>query len=124
MSNSTQHTSFKHGGLISKGPLSLVTGLFVGLALSAFSLAASAADTSNDQSAQPAQPSRSPAYQKRLDAERAAEDQRDRDHAIQEQARQEELELKKIRADRAAQRNAAAAAARQQQQQQQQQQKQ
>lgn len=118
MSKSNQQTTFKKSKVISKSPLFLVSGLFVGLALSAFSGIASAAD---DQAAQPA---RSAAFQKRLDAEKAAEDQRDRDHAIQEQARKEELELKKFRAERAAQRNAAAAAAKQQQQQQEEQQRQ
>jgi hypothetical protein len=121
MSKVNQQTISKHSGIISKSPLLLVSGLCVGLALSAFSGIASAADTSNDQAAQP---TRSPAFQKRLDAEKAAEDQRDRDHALQEQARKEEIELKRFRAERAAQRNAAAAAAKQQEEQQRQQQQQ
>jgi hypothetical protein len=114
MSKSTQQTSFKQGGFISKSPLYLLTGLFVGFTLSAFSINASAEDTA----AAPANASgRSASFQKRLDAEKRAEDQRDRDHAFQEQARLDELELRRVRAERAKQRNDAYASKQQGQQQ-------
>ena len=98
---------------ISKNSPSLFAGVLASIVLLSFSTNSSA-DTSNDQSAQSG---RSAAFQKRVQAEQAAEDQRERDYKLEEQAMQEELELKKIRAERAAQRNAAAAAAKQQQQQ-------
>jgi type IV secretory pathway VirB6-like protein len=112
-----QQTFFKLGYIIFKSSRSLCVGLFVVLAFLASSEMAVAADD------QAAQSSRSPEFQKRIDAEKAAEDQRDRDFALQEQARKESAELSRLRAERAAQRNAAAAAAKQQEEQQQQQQK-
>lgn len=48
---------------------------------------------------------RSPEFQRRVDREQAAEDLRDRNSRIQEQQNKEERELKRLRAERAAQRN-------------------
>ena len=113
MNNKNPQSSSKHGGFISKNPILLVTGLllvtgfFMGSALSVFSSNASADDAA-------AQSTRSPLFQKRLDAEKAADEQRDHAYALQEQSRLEELEIKRLRAERATQRNAAAAAAKQQ----------
>jgi hypothetical protein len=117
MGKSIQHISFQQ-----KQPsLWSLSGFFVALALSVFSFSARAVDASNAPSAyqefqgQSTQPARSASFQKRVAAEQMADEQRARDYALQEQARLEELELRKIRAERAAQRNAAAAAAKQQQ---------
>lgn len=57
---------------------------------------------------------RRPEFQKRIDREMAAEDARDRNIKIQEQQRLEQLELKKLRKERADQRAAQREAAKQQ----------
>lgn len=48
---------------------------------------------------------RSPEFQRRIDREQSAEDLRDRNSRIQEQQNKEERELKRLRAERATQRN-------------------
>jgi len=123
MGTYTQQTSFGLARLFSKRRLMLFTGLFVGLVLAG----CSSSGGSSSKSGSSNQQNRSPAFQKRVLAEEAAEDARDRNNQIQEQNRIEELELRRMRAERAAQRDAQRAARRaeyEQQQQQQQQQRQ
>jgi len=124
MIKSTRNIVVASGLHTSKKSISVFASIFLGLAISALPGSASAADPAPGQGQGQGQPQGQPApsavHQKRLDAEKANADRRERDYAIQDQANKEERELKKMRADR----NAAAAAARQQNQQQQQQQQQ
>lgn len=103
MRKNTQQATFKLGGLLFKNLGLMVTGLFLGLTLSACSSSGPSSKSSQNNP----QNSRSAEFQRRVDAEQAAEDQRDRNNQIQEQNRRDELELRKMRAERAAQRNAA-----------------
>jgi hypothetical protein len=86
----------------------LFIGLCAGLTLSSSSFGE--ADQKNSPDANAAQSGRSADFQRRLQAEQAAEDARDRNAKVQEQARLEEVELQKTRTERAAQRNAQRAA--------------
>jgi hypothetical protein len=108
MSNHSQQTKFKSAGLFYKSQFLLFTAIFMGLALTACS-----SSGSNKKSSQN---NRSSEFQRRIQAETDAEDQRDRNAQVQEQTRMEELQLRRLRADRAAQRNAQRAAAAQQDQ--------
>ncbi len=106
MSNHSQQTNCTSTGLFSKRQLILLTAIFMGLTLTACSSSGSNKKSSSQN--------RTPEFQKRIQAETDAEDQRDRNAQVQEQTRLEEIQLRKLRADRAAQRNAARAAAAQQ----------
>jgi hypothetical protein len=98
MNKSTQQTSFKLAGLISKSPLLLVTGIFFGIMLSACS-------SGGSSKAYSAQSNRSPEMQRQLQLEQAADDQRDHEDQLKEQSRSENVYMNAIRANRAAQRN-------------------
>jgi hypothetical protein len=105
MSKNSQQTNLNSAGLFSKSQFVLFTALFMGLTLSACSSSGSNKKSSSSSSSSSSQ-NRSPEFQKRLQAESDAEDARDRNAKVQEQTRLEELELMRLRADRAAQRNA------------------
>jgi len=120
MRANSHQTNFKFSKRISRNLLVISTGISMCIAFSAFSGNACAADSDNDASAQQ---SRSQAFQKKVQAEKDAEDKLEHDFALQEQARKEQDELSRIRAERAKARNERAAAAKLQEQQQQQQQK-
>jgi predicted component of type VI protein secretion system len=107
MKNSSQKANFKSAGLFAKSQFILLTAFITGLTLTACSSSGSSNSSSQNNSSD---------FQRRIQAETAAEDQRDRNAQIQEQTRMEEVQLRKLRADRAAQRNAQRSAASQQDQ--------
>jgi len=98
MSKNSQQTNLNSAGLVTKSQFLLFTAIFMGLTLTACS-----SSGSNKKSASQ---NRSPEFQRRLQAESDAEDARDRNAKVQEQTNMENQELRKLRADRAAQRNA------------------
>jgi len=116
MSKNSQQTILGIGKLIAKSHLLLIAGLVVGLTLSACGSTGGSGSKSSS-SGPSSQQNRSAEFQRRLLQEQAAEDARDRNAQIQEQTRLEEVELQRMRAERAAQRNAAREAAAQQNQQ-------
>jgi hypothetical protein len=111
MKNSSQKTNIKSAGLFAKSQLILLTVFISGLAVTACSSSGSSSGSSNSSGQ-----NNRPDFQRRIQSETAAEDQRDRNAMIQEQTRLEEVQLRKLRADRAAQRNAQRSAASQQDQ--------
>jgi hypothetical protein len=107
MSIYSQNTKFKSAGLIAKSQSMLLTAFITGLTLSACSSSGPNNNSSQNNSSD---------FQRRIQAEAAAEDQRDRNAQVQEQTRLEEIQLRKQRADRAAQRNSQREAAAKQEQ--------
>jgi hypothetical protein len=97
MSKNAQQTNSKTAGLFSRSQFILLTAIFMGLSLTACSSSGSNKKSSSQN--------RSPEFERRIQAETVAEDQRDRNAKVQEQTRLEELSLRKLRAERAAQRN-------------------
>jgi hypothetical protein len=111
MSKNSQQTIFGLVGLISKSLSVMFAGLCVGFMLSACSSSGTSSKSSSGQ-----QNNKSADFQRRLQAEQAAEDARDRNAQIQEQTRMEEVEVQRMRTERAAQRNAQRASQAQQNQ--------
>jgi hypothetical protein len=111
MNKNSQQTNLKSSGLVSGSQFLLFTAICIGLSLSACS---SSGPSKKSDAQSNAQADRDAAFQKRLRAEQAAEDARDRNAQVQEQTRLEEVELRRLRAERAAQRNSAREAAAQQ----------
>jgi hypothetical protein len=111
MCNHSQRTHYKSAGFFAKGQFSLLTAFIFGLTLTACS---SSGPNSSSGSNNSSSKNQRPEFQKRIQAETDAEDQRDRNALVQEQTRKEEVHLRKLRAERAAQRNAQREAAAQQ----------
>ncbi len=108
MNKNSQQTNLKTSVPFSGSQFLLFTAICMGLTLTA---CGSSSRKSVSQADAQANAERNAAFQKRLRAEQAAEDARDRNAQVQEQTRLEEIELRKLRAERSAQRNAAREAA-------------
>ena len=103
MNKHSQQFLFGSTGHIAKSRNLFLVALVLGLSLSACS--SSGSKSASSKSSSPQQ-DRSEAFQRKLQTEQAAEDARDRNSVIQEQTMREEAELRRMRAERAAQRNA------------------
>jgi len=113
MNKNSQQTNLKPNGPFSGSQFLLFTAICMGLTLTACGSSPKKSGSQSDAQAR-AQADRNAAFQKRLKAEQDAEDARDRNAQVQEQTRLEEVQLARLRAERAAQRNAAREAAAQQ----------
>ena len=101
MNNNSQQLAGSTGFFSQRRILMFVV-LALGLSITACSSSGSKGSSKNSSPQQ----DRSEAFKRKLQTEQDAEDARDRNSVIQEQTMREENELRRMRAERAAQRNA------------------
>ena len=101
MNNNSQQLAGSTGFFSQRRILMFVV-LALGLSITACSSSGSKGTSKNSSPQQ----DRSEAFKRKLQIEQEAEDFRDRNSVIQEQTMREESELRRLRAERAAQRNA------------------